>query len=119
MSAVLDTGAKVTVLNSNIYYSIPQQHRPSLKPAKRNLVVAEAGMKMATHGMATMSVELEHKHFTWEMYIAPIGDDFLLVCDMVDELDITINSKRGIQIDDNGSTVMLKGKQTRNCLEWY
>ena len=76
-------------------------------------------MKMATHGMATMSVELEHKHFTWEMYIAPIGDDFLLVCDMVDELDITINSKRGIQIDDNGSTVMLKGKQTRNCLEWY
>lgn len=26
--------------------------------------------------------------------------DFLLVCDMVDELDITINSKRGIQIDE-------------------
>lgn len=55
---------------------------------------------MATHGMATMSVELGHKHFTWEMYIAPIGDDFLLGCDMVDELDITINSKRGIQIDE-------------------
>ena len=70
MSAVLDTGAKVTVLNSNIYYSIPQQHRPSLKPTKRKLVVAEAGMKMATHGMATMSVELGHKHFTWDMYIA-------------------------------------------------
>jgi hypothetical protein len=50
-SAVLDTGAEVTVLNSNIYYNIPQQHRPSLKPAKRNLVVAEAGKKMATHGL--------------------------------------------------------------------
>ena len=34
-----------------------------------------------------MSVELGHKHFMWEMYIAPIGDDFLLGCDMVDELD--------------------------------
>ena len=50
-SAVLDTGAEVTVLNSNVYYNIPQQHRPSLKPEKRNLVVAEAGKKMATHGL--------------------------------------------------------------------
>ena len=47
-----------------------------------------------------MSVELGHKQFTREMYIAPIGDDFLLGCNMVDELDITINSKRGIQIDE-------------------
>jgi hypothetical protein len=29
VSDVLDTGAEVTFLNSNIYYSIPQQHRPS------------------------------------------------------------------------------------------
>ena len=47
-----------------------------------------------------MSVELGHKQFTREMYIAPIGDDFLLGCNMVDELDITINFKRGIQIDE-------------------
>ncbi|CAC5381234.1 unnamed protein product [Mytilus coruscus] len=34
-----------------------------------------------------------------DIYVAPIGDSVLLGCDIVDALDITINSKKGIQVD--------------------
>ena len=34
------------------------------------------------------------------MYVAPIGDDILLGCDIIDEMDITVNTKRGIQVKD-------------------
>ncbi|CAC5382076.1 unnamed protein product [Mytilus coruscus] len=96
---VLDTGAEVTVLNSSLYFWIPEEKRPILKKLTRKLVVAEAGKSMETHGIATMNVKLGNHEFSWEMYIAPIGDSILLGCDIVDELGITINSKKGIQVD--------------------
>ena len=103
--AVLDTGAEVTVLNSHLYFGIPEKVRPILKKATRNLVVAEAGKYMETHGIATMKIKQGSRNFTWEMYVAPISDDVLLGCDVVDEMDITINSRKGI----------LLGGQWINC----
>ncbi|CAC5363136.1 unnamed protein product [Mytilus coruscus] len=97
--AVLDTGAEVTVLNSSLYFGIPEEKKPLLKKATRKLVVAEAGKNMETHGITTMNVKLGNREFSWEMYVAPIGDSILLGCDIVDELDITINSKKGIQVE--------------------
>ncbi|CAG2247043.1 unnamed protein product [Mytilus edulis] len=88
--AVLDTGAEVTVLNSSLYFGIPEEKRPILKKATRNLVVAEAGKSMGIHGIAMMNVKLGNHEFSWDMYIAPIGDSILLGCDIVDELVITI-----------------------------
>ena len=38
--------------------------------------------------------------FTWPVYVAPIRDDILLGCDIIDEMDITVNTKRGIQVKD-------------------
>lgn len=48
-----------------------------------------------------MNVKLRNQSFSCEMYVAPIGDSILIGCDIVDELDITINSKKGIQVDGN------------------
>ncbi|CAC5357767.1 unnamed protein product [Mytilus coruscus] len=71
--------------------------RPSLQEAKRNLVVAEAGKRMKTLGVAEVSVEIGPLNFLWSIYVAPIGDDLLLGCDVIDEKDITINTK-GLEI---------------------
>ncbi|CAC5373041.1 unnamed protein product [Mytilus coruscus] len=70
--------------------------RPSLQEAKRNLVVA--GKRMKTLGVAEVSVEIGPLNFLWSIYVAPIGDDLLLGCDVIDEKDITINTKRGLEI---------------------
>lgn len=75
----MDAGAEVTVMSDTMFYTIPEQKRPILREAKRNLVVAEAGKKMP-------------------IYVAPIGDELLLGCDIIDEKDITINTWRGLEI---------------------
>ncbi|CAG2195209.1 unnamed protein product [Mytilus edulis] len=73
--------------------------RPELKKATRNLVVAEAGKHMTTRGIAQIEMKLGNEIFTWPMYVAPIGDSVLLGCDLIDEKDITINCKRGLQLN--------------------
>ena len=97
--AVIDTGAEVTVLSEELYSKIPKDMRPELKKATRNLVVAEAGKHMTTRGIAQIEMKLGNEIFTWPMYVAPIGDSVLLGCDLIDEKDITINCKRGLQLN--------------------
>ena len=96
--AVIDTGAEVTALSEAFYFSIPENRRPKLKAATRNLVVAETGKQMSTIGIVEIDIKLGNEKFTWPVYVAPIGDSVLLGCDIIDEKDITINSKRGLQL---------------------
>ncbi|CAC5382088.1 unnamed protein product [Mytilus coruscus] len=53
---------------------------------------------MQTLGMADVSCQIGPLNFIWSVYIAPIGDELLLGCDIIDEHDITINTKRGLEI---------------------
>ena len=96
--AVIDTGAEVTVMSEALYTMIPENRRPELKKATRNLVVAEAGKQMSTRGITELDITLGNETFTWPVYVAPIGDSILLGCDLIAEKDITINSKRGLQL---------------------
>ncbi|CAG2216581.1 Retrovirus-related Pol polyprotein from transposon 297 [Mytilus edulis] len=98
LNAVIDTGAEVTVMSQEKFLKIPENRRPQIYKAERNLVVAEAGKKMQTLGMADVSCQIGPLDFIWSVYIAPIGDELLLGCDIIDEHDITINTKRGLEI---------------------
>ena len=98
LNAVIDTGAEVTVMSQEKFLKIPENRRPQIYKAERNLVVAEADKKMQTSGMADVSCQIGPLDFIWSVYIAPIGDELLLGCDIIDEHDITINTKRGLEI---------------------
>ena len=98
ISAVVDTGAEVTVMSETLFFKIPENRRPCLKKASRNLVVAEAGKKMRSLGVADVSIVIGPLEFSWPVYVAPIGDLLLLGCDVIDEKDITINTRRGLEI---------------------
>ncbi|CAC5382359.1 unnamed protein product [Mytilus coruscus] len=102
--AVLDTGAEVTVLNSSLYFGIPEEKRPLLKKATRKLVVAEAGKNTETHGITTMNVKLGNHEFFWEMYVAPIGNGILLGCDIVEGKWIECYTVR--KVDDKITRVL-------------
>lgn len=69
-----------------------------MKEAKSNLVVEEAGKKMLSLGVADVSVVIGPLEFEWSIYVAPIGDELLLDCDIIDEKDITINTRTGLEI---------------------
>ena len=98
--AIVDTGAEVTVLSERLYNMFPENKRPKLQKANRGLVVAEAGREMNICGLIDAEFKIGEFEFTWPVYVAPIRDDILLGCDIIDEMDITVNTKRGIQVKD-------------------
>ena len=99
VGAVVDTGAEVTVISHKFYERIPAEKRPVMKSVDRCLVNAEDGKKMKTPGMISTTVEIGDMCFDWPVYVAPIGDDMLLGCDILDEKNITVNTKRGLEVN--------------------
>ncbi|CAG2246096.1 unnamed protein product [Mytilus edulis] len=100
LKAVIDTGAEVTVLSEKVYRNLAKEYHLELKTATRGLLVAEEGKKMSATGITEIEMSLGPLRFTWPVYVAPLNDDLLLGCDIIDEMDITVNTKRGIQIKD-------------------
>lgn len=90
VNAVVDTGAEVTVMSESVYDRIPEGDRPRLYQAKRNLIVAEAGRKRKTSGVADVVIKIGSMQFEWSIY--------LLGCDIIDDKYITINTRRGLEV---------------------
>ena len=63
-SAVLDTGAEVSVLNKEIYETISEDYRPKLEKPRKRLVVAEAGKEMTVCVM--IRIEITVAGFTFK-----------------------------------------------------
>ena len=99
VKAVVDTGVEVTLLSDRVYQSISSDNRPPVQKANRRLVVAEADKHTSTSGMLTIDMTIGGHEFKWPVYVASIADDFLLGCDIIDEKEITINVKKGLEID--------------------
>ena len=53
---------------------------------------------MGTLGVAEFLVKLGPIEFLWSIYVCPIGDDLLLGCDIIDEKNVTINTRRGLEV---------------------
>ena len=99
-TAVIDTGAEVTVMSSNYYEKLPEAVRPPLRPAIRGLVVAEAGRKMGSSGVADIEFEMSGNRYKWPMYVAPIRDDVLLGADFLDSFDATVSFSKGLSLGE-------------------
>ncbi|CAG2225070.1 unnamed protein product [Mytilus edulis] len=87
-NAVIDTGAEVTVLSEKLYDQIPESKRPKLRRAARNWEVAEAGENLTTGGITEVEVNLGSETFKWPVYVAPIEENMLLGCDLIDEMKV-------------------------------
>ncbi|CAG2249297.1 unnamed protein product [Mytilus edulis] len=87
-NAVNDTGAEVTVLSEKLYDQIPESKRPKLSRAARNWEVAEAGKNLTTGGITEVEVNLGSEIFKWPVYVAPIEENKLLGCDLIDEMKV-------------------------------
>ena len=62
-------------------------------------MVAEEGKRLKTQGVIEANLTIGKLALKWEVYVAPIRDEVLLGCDVIDEYNITINTKRGIKVD--------------------
>ena len=109
--AVVDTGAEVTVMSSNMFKCLPDNTKPEIKKAKKVLVVAEKDKQMETQGIIDVTLTLGNNKFEWPVYVAPIADDLLLGCDVIDEKNITVNTKKGLEIAGEWITCFVSRSQ--------
>ena len=81
---LVDTGAVVTILSTDLFYSILEENRPSLRELADNvhLEVADAG-QLKVVGVATVTMNMGSQKFDWDVYVAPIKDAVLLGMDFL------------------------------------
>ena len=51
-------------------------------------------------GIIEVDLLLGKRKLKWPVYVANIRDEVLLGCDVIDELNITVNTKQGLQLDN-------------------
>ena len=54
---------------------------------------------MRSRGIVRVPLKLGEEEYAWPVYIAPIADELLLGCDLLDAKDITINCRQGLMIN--------------------
>ncbi|MCG8048562.1 MAG: retropepsin-like domain-containing protein, partial [Candidatus Thiodiazotropha endolucinida] len=117
-SAVVDTGAEVSVLNQEIYEKLPRDLRPKLEKAKRRLVVAKAGKEMSVCGMISIQLTVEGFSFLWPVYVAPIRDDFLLGWDIIYHHKFAIDPEKGLRVKEKWLALdVSQEKRNIACIE--
>ncbi|VDI49906.1 Hypothetical predicted protein [Mytilus galloprovincialis] len=75
-------------IQQNTPKEIPESKRPKQRRAARNLEVAEAGKNLTTEGITEVKVNLRSETFKWPVYVAPIEENMLLGCDLIDEMKV-------------------------------
>ncbi len=53
---------------------------------------------MESQGQTDVEMSINGITYIWPVYVAPIGDDFLLGADFLEEHDVTVNLRKGLKI---------------------
>ncbi|VDI50044.1 Hypothetical predicted protein [Mytilus galloprovincialis] len=104
IKAVIDTGAEVTVLNEEIFFfRLPKTNRSKLKPALKKPSCCRSREANGNQRGSSSDVN------TWRLTVC------LGCCDVLDEMDITVNSRKGIQLNGKWIECEVKTQVGLNC----
>ena len=98
---VIDTGACVSIISSGLYYRIPPDSRPELRPVDGSfrLEVADDNL-LPVEGLATVEFKVNKDLFTWEVCVAPIREDGLIGLDFLQTHEYMLGAKAGLRLDN-------------------
>jgi RNA:NAD 2'-phosphotransferase (TPT1/KptA family) len=92
ITAIVDTGAQVTLISDRLYKSLPSQ-----PPIIRKVVMDTAGRDLSMFGFVVGPVHLQLGpiDFHDRVFVAPINDDMLFGLDFIKQLGIVIDAPHG------------------------
>lgn len=85
VSALVDTGANITLLKTDIFQTRPVEERPVLEPATCELILAN-GETVPLLGTATLDITVASKTLKYRVWIADIEPDSIIGFDVLEEL---------------------------------
>ncbi len=98
---VLDTGAAVTVVSSNIYNKLPQSVRPELQKVNPSLKLEVANDELLpVLGTVTLDFKIKKDYFQWQCFVAPIREDGLLGLDFLQAHKYVLSAENGLKLNN-------------------
>lgn len=97
---VLDTGACVSIISSGLYYRIPPEDRPCLRPVDSSfkLEVADDSL-LPVEGVTTLDFKIDKNAFSWDVFVSPIREDGLIGLDFLQFHDYVLGAKTGLKLN--------------------
>lgn len=97
---VLDTGAAVTVVSSNVYNKLPQNMRPELGKVSPSLKLEVANDELLpVLGTVTLDFKIRRDNFQWQCFVAPIREDGLLGLDFLQAHNYVLSAESGLKLN--------------------
>ncbi|VDI74776.1 Hypothetical predicted protein [Mytilus galloprovincialis] len=107
VAAVVDTAAQVTLISEEMYKSL-KEPPPILKEVVMN--TAGKGLQMNGFVAGPFYIKLGNQEFTWDIYVAPIGDQMLLGIDFLRKQGISLDLHRN-QLSIHGEVIQMSWGQ--------
>ena len=98
---VIYTGACLSILSNGLFYRIPPERRPELRPVSRlfKLEVADDSL-LHVEGVTTLEFRIKNEVFSWDFCVAPIREDGLIGLDFLQANDYVMGAKSGLRLNN-------------------
>ena len=103
-SMLIDSGATASLLSTDMYYSIPADRRPTLKPV-RGEMVAINGMTLEVLGSGEFDIDVAQSCYPSTIIVAKLNTTSILGLDFLSAHDCDINM--------NHKAIVLDGKMIK------
>ena len=101
MSALVDTGANISLIHAGIFSRIPCEDRPRLEHEGLYMILAD-GKGVPVQGMVEMYIDIGGKKRRHEFWVADLGPDCILGLDFLRQHDCVIYARRGQVVIEGG-----------------
>lgn len=106
---VLDTGACVSLISTGLYYRIPPEDRPELRPVDKSLTLEVADDNvLPIEGAVSLEFKVHRDTFFWDMLVAPIREDGLIGLDFLQFHDYVLGAKTELRLNNRKYTTVVE-----------
>lgn len=106
---VLDTGACVSIISTGLYYRIPPDSRPELRPVDRSLKLEVADDSLlSVEGITSLEFKVNKDIFSWDVFVSPIREDGLIGLDFLQFHDYVLGAKTGLRLNNRKYTTVIE-----------
>ena len=113
---MIDTGSAVTIISSAVFNEISSYVDYKLCPTDPNFKIEVADKApLRIEGVVDIHFKVRNTSFHWDMYVAEIQEDGLVVLDFLYEHDYALGAKSGLRLNRKRYPCVLEKTKLLKC----